>query len=204
MVGFFACYGTANMGSSLSWRLPFTILACLSLAFSVSSFLWLVPSPRWLTLRGRGAEAPAAWDKLGVGHAEREKAEIKQSTELRDTSESTEAINQQDIAAPTSSEGRPVKNSFLGVFKSDVRTRTSLAVFLMGMQQLSGIDGVLYVCLTSNLPLAQKLTTLIKPLVCAPPLQTSWPRLTSICFSCLRCLNHRHLCRYNPCYVLLR
>lgn len=192
------------MGSSLSWRLPFTILACLSLAFSVSSFLWLVPSPRWLTLRGRRAEASAAWDKLGIGHAEREKAEIEQSTELRDTSESTEAINQQDVAAATSSEGRPPKDSFLDVFKSDVRTRTSLAVFLMGMQQLSGIDGVLYVCLISNLPLTQKLTTLTKSLVRAPPLRTSWPRLISICFSCLRRLSHCHLRRYNSCYVLLR
>ena len=138
------------MGSSLSWRLPFTLLACLSLIFSVSSFFWLIPSPRWLTLRGRRAEASAAWDKLGVGHAEREKAEIEQSTELRDSSESTEAINQQDTAAAPSSEGRPVKDNFLDVFKSDVRIRTGLAIFLMGMQQLSGIDGVLYVYLTSK------------------------------------------------------
>lgn len=138
------------MGSSLSWRLPFIILACLSLVFSVSSFFWLIPSPRWLTIRGRRAEASAAWDKLGVGHAEREKAEIEQSTELRNSSESTSAINQQDIAAAPSTEGRPVKSSFLDVFKKDVRTRTGLAIFLMGMQQLSGIDGVLYVCLTSS------------------------------------------------------
>jgi len=133
------------MGSSLSWRLPFILLACLSLIFSVSSFLWLIPSPRWLTIRGRRAEASAAWDKLGVGHAEREKADIEQSTELRGTSESTTAINQQDVAVVPFSDGRPIKDSFLDVFKSDVRTRTVLAVFLMGMQQLSGIDGVLYV-----------------------------------------------------------
>ena len=140
------------MGSSLSWRLPFALLACLSLVFSVSSFFWLIPSPRWLTIRGRRAEASAAWDKLGVGHAEREKAEIEQSTELRNSSESTTAINRQDIAEAPSREGPPVKDNFLDVFKSDVRTRTGLAVFLMGMQQLSGIDGVLYVYLTSNFP----------------------------------------------------
>lgn len=139
------------MGSSISWRLPFIILACLSLIFSLSSFFWLLPSPRWLTIRGRRTEASAAWDKLGVGHAEREKAEIEQgSTELRDSSESTNAISQQDLAAVPSSEGRPVKDSFLDVFRKDVRTRTGLAVFLMGMQQLSGIDGVLYVYLTSS------------------------------------------------------
>ena len=151
------------MGSSLSWRLPFTLLACLSLIFSVSSFFWLIPSPRWLTLRGRRAEASAAWDKLGVGHAEREKAEIEQTTELRDSLESTEAINQQITAAAPSSEGRPVKDNFLDVFQSDVRIRTGLALFLMGMQQLSGIDGVLYVYLTSNFSLTQKPTMLTEP-----------------------------------------
>ncbi len=151
------------MGSSLSWRLPFTFLACLSLVFSVSSFFWLIPSPRWLTIRGRRAEASAAWDKLGIGHAEREKAETEQSTELRNSSESTAAISQQDIPAASSSERPPVKDNFLEVFKSDVRIRTGLAVFLMGMQQLSGIDGVLYVYLTSNSSRAQKLTMLMEP-----------------------------------------
>jgi DNA-directed RNA polymerase III subunit RPC2 len=151
------------MESSLSWRLPFILLASLSMIFSVSSFLWLIPSPRWLSIRGRRAEASAAWDKLGIGHAEREKAEIEQSTELRDTSASTEAINHQDIAAAAPSEGRPVKDSFLDVFKGDVRTRTGLAIFLMGMQQLSGIDGVLYVYLTSSFSLNPELTTLIEP-----------------------------------------
>ncbi len=150
MVGFFTCYASANLRSSLSWRLPFTILASLSVIFSVSAFLWLIPSPRWLSIRGRRAEASAAWDKLGIGHAEREKAQVEQSTELRGTSGSTEAINQPDIAAAASSEDRPIKDSFLDVFKRDVRTRTGLAIFLMGMQQLSGIDGVLYVYLTPS------------------------------------------------------
>lgn len=40
-----------------------------------------------------------------------------------------------------------VKDKLFDIFSKDVRTRTALAVFLMGMQQLSGIDGVLYVSL---------------------------------------------------------
>lgn len=135
------------MGSSLAWRLPFIILACFSVAFSVSSFLWLVPSPRWLALRDRQAEASAAWDVLGVGHAEREKAEIQQSAGPGSTTAATESLNQQDAAAAPSIGARPAKHSFFDVFSSDLRTRTGLAVFLMGMQQLSGIDGVLYACL---------------------------------------------------------
>ena len=63
------------MDSPLAWRTQFIILAGLSTMFAVTSTLWLVPSPRWLALRGRQAEASAARDILGVGHTEREKAE---------------------------------------------------------------------------------------------------------------------------------
>lgn len=141
MVGYFTCYGTANIGSSLSWRAPFIILACLSMAFSAASFLWLVASPRWLILRGRQSEAAAAWDTLGVGHAEREKAEIQSGVEATRQAHST----------TVSTDSPATKSGFLDVFSRDVRTRTGLAVFMMGMQQLSGIDGVLYVSLSRSL-----------------------------------------------------
>ena len=118
------------MDSSFAWRLPFTILACLSMVYAVGSILWLVPSPRWLTLRGRQSEASAAWDVLGVGHAEREKAE-----EIEQAATVAEARN----PSPTE------KHSFLDVFARDVWSRTFMAIFLLGMQQLCGIDGVLYV-----------------------------------------------------------
>ena len=136
MVGYFTCYGTANIESSLSWRAPFIILACLSMAFSAASLLWLVSSPRWLILRGRQSEAAAAWDVLGVGHAEREKAEVQSSVEG--------TINQVHSTS-ISTDSPATKSGFLDVFSRDVRMRTGLAVFMMGMQQLSGIDGVLYV-----------------------------------------------------------
>ena len=130
MIRFFTCYGTTNMDSSFAWRLPFTILACLSMLYAVGSILWLVPSPRWLTLRGRQSEASAAWDALGVGHAEREKAE-----EIEQAATVAEARN----LSPEE------KHSFLDVFARGVWSRTFMAIFLLGMQQLSGIDGVLYV-----------------------------------------------------------
>ncbi|MCJ1458550.1 hypothetical protein MMC28_008923 [Mycoblastus sanguinarius] len=149
MTGFFTCYGTSNMSSSLAWRTPFIVLACLSMAFSLASFLWLVPSPRWLILRGRQSEASAAWDVLGVGHAEREKAENQQTgeataIELHSLADSTESPRRQDAASPLRSQDPATEPSFLDVFSKDVRMRTGLASFMMGMQQLSGIDGVLY------------------------------------------------------------
>lgn len=138
------------MGSSLAWRAPFIILACLSISFSIASSLWLVPSPRWLTLRGRGFEASAAWDVLGVGYAEREKAEIQHSGEAtaiesHSPAYSTVSPERQDVVAPMRTQDPASKPGFFDVFSPAVRTRTLLAVFMMGMQQLSGIDGVLYV-----------------------------------------------------------
>ena len=147
MIGFFTCYGTANMQSSLAWRTPFIMLAGFSIVFVIASNLWLVPSPRWLILRGRHAEASAAWDVLGVGHTEREKAEIEiQATAigLDSSGDSAGSSGRQD-APSTRTPDLTTKHSFLDVFARDVRMRTGLAVFLLGMQQLSGIDGVLYV-----------------------------------------------------------
>ncbi|EED23523.1 MFS sugar transporter, putative [Talaromyces stipitatus ATCC 10500] len=138
-VGFFVCYGSATVNSSLSWRLPFAILSALALSFSLAS-LWLPPSPRWLSLRGRTAEAIATWDILGVSHAEREKIEIAEGI--------LEIANPEEASHPQTSQGTNLeerrKNSIWELFSHDVRARTLLAAFMMGMQQLSGIDGVLY------------------------------------------------------------
>lgn len=147
MIGFFTCYGTARMDSSLAWRSPFIILTCFALLFATASAFWLVPSPRWLILRGRHDEVSAAWDRLGVGHAEREKTEIELlATDVRVQN----LVNPADSfdssqAAPTPDSGMLARQSFFDVFARDVRSRTALAVFLLGMQQFSGIDGVLYV-----------------------------------------------------------
>lgn len=68
-------------------------------------------------------EAVSVWEELGVGSAEREKSEggpngIPEPVKLKD---------------------------ILSIFGKNARRQTALGVFLMGMQQLSGIDGVLYV-----------------------------------------------------------
>ena len=147
VAGFFTCYGTTNINSSLAWRVPFIILSSLAMLFSFASLFWLVPSPRWLTLSGRHSEAPAIWDILGVSHAEREKIENQQDNGamILETRGQAEIISQLDSNAPVQVEGGKKKQSFFDVFSADVRTRTGLAAFMMAMQQLSGIDGVLYV-----------------------------------------------------------
>lgn len=113
------------MASSLSWRLPWAVQALISFAFTISTLTLLPQSPRWMSSRGLHKEALAIWEELGVEAAEREKIEENDSVEL------PENIKMKDI---------------LAIFGKDAWRRTALGVFLMGMQQLSGIDGVLYVC----------------------------------------------------------
>ena len=77
-----------------------------------------------MSCRGLHKEALALWEGLGVEAAEREKIKENDSGEL------PEGVKMKDI---------------LAIFGKDAWRQTALGVFLMGMQQLSGIDGVLYV-----------------------------------------------------------
>jgi MFS family permease len=152
VVGFFTCYATANMQSTFSWRLPFILLAAYSFAFSAAVLLWLPASPRWLTLRGRPAEASEIWEKLGVPAADREKI-LNECETAADTNTSTATT---EVGKNEGSPGQGLldqaskpkaKAMMLDLLLDpNARPRLLLAVFVMGMQQLSGIDGVLYVC----------------------------------------------------------
>lgn len=122
--GYFICYGSVKIGSSISWRLPFALQALLAFLFTISTLLFAPQSPRWLTSCGKHREALEVWDALGVGAAEREK---------------TEEISSDDLPKPIE------MKDILCVFHRGARKQTFIGVFLMGMQQLSGIDGVLYV-----------------------------------------------------------
>ncbi|KAL1599550.1 hypothetical protein SLS60_007353 [Paraconiothyrium brasiliense] len=133
-VGFFSCYGSRNVDSSMSWRLPFVLLSAFAFTFAGTSWLWLPESPRWLLVRGRKEEATKAWDVLGVASADREKAEHEQEMAVMGGSTTVEAPPSE------AKEG----SGWLAAFAPDVRARTLLGTFAMGMQQMSGIDGILY------------------------------------------------------------
>jgi sugar porter (SP) family MFS transporter len=148
MTGFFTCYGTADMNSSFSWRLPFLLLAAYAFVFTAIAFVWLPPSPRWLTLRGRTDEAAQAWEKLDVPAADREKI-LGQVEDLVVENPDTDGMGSSTLAmghrkGTHRNVPKSKKEQLLDVFSPDARPRLFLAVFLMGMQQLSGIDGVLY------------------------------------------------------------
>ncbi|KZT06349.1 general substrate transporter [Laetiporus sulphureus 93-53] len=120
--GYFVCYGSACSPSSFSWRFPFGMQAVVSVMLAAGA-PFLPYSPRWLRMVGRDADAEAAWLKLGVNTADVEKIEL--NVRGNDT------------------EGNWWEETKL-LWMNGVRTRTALGVFLMAMQQASGIDGVLY------------------------------------------------------------
>ncbi|KAK6085738.1 MFS sugar transporter (H(+)-myo-inositol Co-transporter) [Seiridium cupressi] len=152
IVGFFGCYGTTNIPSSLSWRLPFIFLAAYSFAFTIMAITLLPPSPRWLTLRGRDKEAAVVWEKLGVSPADREKIIHQQSdnSEIQSTSSSQNLDTRRGHVAPSNvTEAQNTvdepQTTILEAFSSPRSRRQLLfAVFLMGMQMMSGVDGVLF------------------------------------------------------------
>lgn len=134
--GFFICYGTSRLGESttLSWRLPLIVSAALG--FLLSGTYWFVPpSPRWLLARGRLTEAREVLIRLGFDEVEREKL-------LEESMTQVQAQNPDDVTI-----WQEFKQTFAGfreAFSAPFRARTIFGCFIMGMQQLAGIDGVFY------------------------------------------------------------
>lgn len=100
-------------------------------------------------LRGRQSEVSEAWDALGVGQVEREKAEVEMGVitvqASNPISDSRAGSRPQSNDSHSNWDDSTSNRSFFEVFGKEVRSRTALAAFLLAMQQLSGIDGVLYV-----------------------------------------------------------
>jgi hypothetical protein len=124
------------------------LLAIYSFIFSAVTLFYLPPSPRWLTVNGKSEEVSAAWEKLGVPAADQEKILEQQddSVLLVETANSGIALSDGLQRHVTNVSKRSQKKAqILDVLAPESRPRLFLALFLMGMQQLSGIDGVLYV-----------------------------------------------------------
>ncbi|KAK7689845.1 hypothetical protein QCA50_006484 [Cerrena zonata] len=123
--GYFVCYGTSRIDSSLSWRFPLGMQSIVSVILAAGC-PFLPHSPRWLRHVGRRAEANVAWERLGVSAADAEKTE--------------ESANRERERVQRGS----VWEEARAMWEKDVRKRTALGVFVMGMSNASGIDGVLY------------------------------------------------------------
>ncbi|KAI0593132.1 sugar transport protein [Biscogniauxia sp. FL1348] len=132
VTGFFMCYGTSRLQGSISWRLPIAIQSFI--AFSNGAACSLLPqSPRWLQARGLPEEAKKIIDQLGLD--EEEKAEL--------LSQSSSTLSHSPNV-PFLQSLKDTAHEFREAFSAPFRGRTIFGCFLMGMQQFSGIDGVLY------------------------------------------------------------
>ena len=145
-IGFFTCYGTVRIPSSLSWRLPLALQSGIALVLTIAAGFFLPQSPRWLAYKGRKEEASVAWDKLGVSNAEREKDLLQNPASVVGAVSSSPARPMEALRISFRDRIRANLVALMSVFGKDGRKPMLLGVFLMSMQQLSGIDGVVYVC----------------------------------------------------------
>ena len=140
-LGYFTCYGSIKISSSISWRLPFILMAGMGVILAASC-LYLPASPRWLFINGRREEALRALERLGIP-----KVEIE-----RDMSR---------LSARESESSLSMRQAMKSIFQRKYRLRTILGLFVLGMVQLSGIDGVLYVRFIQSNPRLRSLAALI-------------------------------------------
>lgn len=136
-IGYFMCYGTIKIASSMSWRFPLAIQAGIAFLLAMIATFYLPQSPRWLAYKDRNQEAVATWETLGVSDTEREKLLLTATT--------TKPKKGAEPGGFIVGSWRRMARNLSRTFAPDARKQMVLGVFLMSMQQLSGIDGVLYV-----------------------------------------------------------
>ncbi|KAK6522957.1 hypothetical protein TWF281_002384 [Arthrobotrys megalospora] len=132
--GYFLCYATSRIQSTMAWRIPFLWQTGIATILSLGS-IFLPHSPRWLLHVNRRDEAMVTLERMGMGTAaEREKQELLAIRENVVTQEAPRGIKS------ILSAGKSLKL----LAKKQNRWRASLAIFMMICQQTTGIDGVLY------------------------------------------------------------
>lgn len=126
--GYFTCYGTVRMSGDMEWRLPFIVQAARGALMALACYL-LPESPRWLMAHSRTPTALRNMKSLDLA-----------ADEIQYGSSSDAELRAESLPeAPFS------WDNVTDIFRKKYRFRTLLALFILGMVQLCGIDGVLYV-----------------------------------------------------------
>ncbi len=132
VLGYFICYGSQVLAGSLSWRLPLAIQAAIALTNAAACSL--VPqSPRWLLAKGLTEQARQTIAQLGIADEEQEELFRQAVAGLEQSPDSSILDSVKETL-----------HDFKNAFAAPVRSRTIFGCFILGMQQFSGIDGVLY------------------------------------------------------------
>lgn len=115
--GYFIAYGSSRLDSSLAWRIPFLVEACVATMLAIG-MAFMPFSPRWLVQHGRFQEAREVLSRLRrTENVEEELHGIKGSLEEEGTQQAT----------------------FSQVFSKRYIRRSLLGIFLMGFQMLCGV-----------------------------------------------------------------
>ncbi|KAG9549700.1 general substrate transporter, partial [Aureobasidium melanogenum] len=124
--GYFTCYGSVRIQSSFSWRAPYIIQAILGAVLTIMPLV-LPQSPRWLLVHGHRDKAIQELKRLDFSAVEAEKDLLGPAAEQR-----------MAVRQPGAVEGLTM------LFRKPYRRPALLALYVLGVIQLSGIDGVLY------------------------------------------------------------
>ena len=127
--GYFTCYGTIKIQNELQWRFPFIIQVPGGVLLILVCCL-LPRSPRWLLRRADSSIVMRNIQKLDL--------------EEEELAEEVYATSDESLTQPEQSLSW---NAVVDLFRKQHRLRTALAIGTLGMVQLCGIDGVLYVSL---------------------------------------------------------
>lgn len=115
--GYFIAYGSSRLDSSLAWRIPFIVEACVAAMLSIG-MAFMPFSPRWLVQRGRFQEASDVLLRLRqADNVDEEMYSIGGSLEEESAHQAT----------------------FSEVFSKRYIRRSLLGIFLMGFQMLCGV-----------------------------------------------------------------
>lgn len=118
--GYFICYGSVNIESSYSWRLPFILQAVLATALACTC-RFLPSSPRWEIDRGHPSRAGPAIERLQL--------DIQRFQEELESARITAG----NTPKP---EAQKFYQRLLWVLREDNRKQAFLGMFLMGAMQL--------------------------------------------------------------------
>jgi len=160
--GYWVCYGSSRIDSSIQWRLPFIISTVLAVSVAVGA-AFLPHSPRWLLLHNRRADAERVLDKL-VGDSVEDMAERREMLAV--------------TIAPKGSK----RAAAVAMWRKDVRWRSCLGIGIQMLQMLSGMCVHTFLYLSSPPSVSLTLIDLSAATLCAFPPATSRsssPSLTS-------------------------
>ncbi|PBK87572.1 general substrate transporter [Armillaria gallica] len=170
MSGYFTCYGTVKVPGSFSWRFPLALQAVVAVIVAVGT-PFFPHSPRWLRIANRHRDVEETKRRLGIAGASAEDYSV-------------------DTVIPNvrGHFGKDLKN----LWAKDIRMRTLFCVFIMAIQQLSGIDAVLYyaptlfsqagLSSTTSSFLASGVSGILMVVItfCCQWFQDKWPRRTQM------------------------